>query len=130
MKKVLFVTAAIALAFSFASCKVETSKVTVSVVDLENNPINDREVYYTDMASIIIGTFAPDPNAPLMEDDGDSMSFGRTNAQGTVTFSFDLGVENLDYYFFVLDEGTNQYLSETVHLKRGNNAEVEFKVNR
>ncbi|MBR5677570.1 MAG: hypothetical protein IKX20_05480 [Paludibacteraceae bacterium] len=131
MKKVLFIVAAcLTLALGFTSCKIETSEVTVSVTDMDGNPINNREVYYTDMASVIIAGLTPDPNTPVVGPDGEYLEFGRTNAQGTVTFVFYLGVENLDYYFYVLDEGSRQWKDATVHLKRGKNAEVSFKLNK
>ena len=130
MKKILFFASAILLAFTFASCEVDTSKVTVTVTDLNGEPINNRNVYYTDLASVIIGVAMPDPAAPLEDDNENHLRYGSTNAQGTVTFTYSLAVNSLDYYYFVYDEGSNEWLSKSVHLKKGYNKEIAFQVNK
>ena len=129
MKKVLFALAALVMAFSFTGCKEGTAKVIVSVTDLENQPIEGRKVYYTDLASVIIGAVLPDPNAPLEEDNEEHLSYGKTNAQGTVTFEYSL-IGDLIYYFYVYDEGSNQWKDDQVTLKKGYVKEINFKVNK
>ena len=123
------------LGLLFASCTVETSKVTVTVTDLKDNPIANRKVFYTDMASNIIGAIIVDPNAPFKTEEEAAkdaeLSYGSTNAQGTVTFKFDLGVKKLTYYFYVLDEGSNQWSSKAIEVKRGSDYDdIVFKVNK
>ena len=130
MKKVLFAISAVLLALTLASCEVDTSKVTVTVTDLEGNAIADRNVFYTDLASVIIGIAMPDPDAPLKEDNDDHLRYGSTNANGTVTFHYTLAVSSLVYYFFVYDEGSNEWLEQSVKLKKGYNSEITFQVNK
>jgi len=131
MKKILLVVAAcMTIAMGFTSCKVETSEVTVNVTDRDGFPIANREVYYTDMASVIVSGLTPDPSTPITGSDGEELAYGKTDAFGTVTFRFDLAVENLDYYFYVFDEGSRQWRDKTVHLRRGKNAEITFEVNQ
>ena len=128
MKKMMFfAVAALTMVFFFGSCKVETSKVTVSVVDESGEPVPNRYVFYTDMASAITGTVLPDPTDLMGLD---SWEYGQTNAQGVVTFSFDLAVSKLTYYFYVLDAGSNQWKNKEITLKKGENADIEFVVNR
>lgn len=129
MKKLLFFAASI-LVLALAGCKVETSKVTVSVRDTNGNPIEGRRVYYDDLASSILDILAPDPEAPLTGSDERNLEFGVTNAQGVVTFSFNMSISNLNYYFYVFDKGSNQWHEKSLLVKRGYNSEVEFEVNK
>ena len=130
MKKTIFFLAAIFVALSFASCEVDTSKVTVTVTDMNGNPIADRNIYYTDLASVIIGVALPDPDAPLKDENDNELPHGTTNAQGVVTFTYSLAVSNLHYFFYVYDDGANQWLEKSLKLKRGYNSEIAFQVNK
>ncbi|MBQ3673833.1 MAG: hypothetical protein II928_05105 [Paludibacteraceae bacterium] len=129
MKKVLFVLAAcLTIALGFTSCNSGIAKVTVEVKDFDNNPIADRKVYYTDLASVIIGIALPDPNAPIKENNDDHLCYGTTGPQGTVTFEYNIWGD-LIYYFYVYDEGANQWREQHVTLKKGYVKELSFQIN-
>ena len=129
MKKVLFVLAAcLTIALGFTSCNSGIAKVTVEVKDFDNNPIADRKVYYTDLASVIIGIALPDPNAPIEENNDDHLCYGTTGPQGTVTFEYNIWGD-LIYYFYVYDEGANQWREQHVTLKKGYVKELSFQIN-
>ena len=129
MKKVLFVLAAcLTIAFGFTSCNSGVAKVTVEVKDFDNNPIEGRKVYYTDLASVIIEGVLPDPNAPLEEDNDAHLRYGTTGPQGTVTFEYNIWGDLL-YFFYVYDEGSNQWREQHVTLKKGYVKELSFQVN-
>lgn len=128
MKKTLFILTAM-LAVVFTSCEVKTSEVTVSVVDTEGNPMNNREVLYTDMASLILDAALPSPES-LVTGIPEGWEYATTNAQGIVTLKIDLGVKKLTYYFEVFDYGSNKWVENKLELKKGENAEVEFVVNK
>ena len=130
MKKLMIALAALVMVgMSFTGCKVERSEVTVSVYDKEDNPIADRYVLYTDMASAIIDAVAPSPES-LVSGIPDGWSGGQTNKQGYVTFKFDLAVSKLAYYFYVYDDGSKQWEDKTITIERGKNAEITFVVNK
>ena len=129
MKKVLFVLAAcLTLTLGFTSCNIkEGVKITISVVDANDKPVADREVYYTEDVSLWSSVVAPSPDAPLRDDDIDDLPFYSTNAQGIVE---DVILPNLNYYYFVLDKGTNKYQAQSVKGKDGEKKELTFKVNK
>lgn len=126
-KAILLCLAAVALMFTFQSCKVETSKVTVYVEDQLGMPVANRYVLYTDLASTIIDTAIPDPTDPLGVD---GYSYAQTNTAGYVTINIELAVKSLKYYFYVYDDGSKEWKEQSITLKRGENAELEFVVNR
>lgn len=129
MKKVLFVLAAcLTLSLIFTSCNIkEGVKVTISVVDSNDKPVADREIYYTEDVSLWSSVVAPSPDAPLRDDDIDDLPYYSTNAQGIVE---DVILPNLNYYYFVLDKGTNKYQTQSAKGKDGEKIELTFKVNK
>lgn len=130
MKKASFILAALLAAFTFASCTVDTSKVKVTVVDQDNQPVADRKVYYTDLASAIISAALPDPTEPLRNDEGVELEHRTTNASGQTTFTFSLGVSSLTYYFYVPDEGADTWVLKSLKVKRGDTQELTIEVNK
>ncbi len=130
MKKLTFIASALLMVLCFASCEVDTSKVTVTVVDQENNPVADRKVYNIDMASAIIAAALPSPEQPLMDSDGTELDHRTTNAQGTTTFTFSLATKNLIYYFYVPDEGADTWVVKSLKVERGAEQEITIEVNK
>ena len=126
MKKILFVLVAM-LTMVFTGCKVENSKVTVSVQDTEGAPVKDCPVIYADYASIGVNFFLPSPD-PTDEDN--VWEYLETNAQGIVTKNILLAVPKLKYCFAVYDRGSNEWITKDVELVRGTNEEIEFVVNK
>ena len=128
MKKTLFILTAL-LAVVFTGCKVETSEVTVSVVDTEGNPMANRDILYTDLASVILDATLPSPES-LLTGIPEGWEYASTNAQGVVTIKIDMSVSKLTYYFEVFDYGSNKWVEEKLKLKKGEKAEVNFVVNK
>ena len=128
MKKVLFALVAM-VALVFSGCKVETSKVTVSVQDTNDFPVVNRYVCYTDVASAVFDFAVPSPES-LVTGIPDGWAYAQTNAQGTVTISLDLAVNSLKYYFAVFDDGAKTFVTKEVTIKRGQNEEINFVVNK
>ncbi len=128
MKKTLFILTAI-LAVAFTSCDVKTSEVTITVADAEGNPVNNRLVLYTDMATLIVDAVLPSPEE-IITGVPEGWSYATTNAQGKVVVKLDMGVNKLTYYFEVFDQGTNKWEKQEITLKKGENAEINFTVNK
>ena len=128
MKKILLVLAAM-FTLVFTGCKVENSKVTVSVKDTAGNPVANRLVYYADYPSIIIGELLPSPEQ-LITNIKDYGEYAETNPQGTVTLNIPLAVSKLKYCFAVEDQGSYEWITKDVELVRGVNEEIEFVVNK
>ena len=128
MKKILLALAAM-LTLVFTGCKVENSKITVSVEDTAGNPVANRSVFYADYASIIIGAALPSPEQ-LITDIEDCWEYAETNAQGTVTLTIPLGVSKIKYRFIVYDAGSNEWKYEDREIRRGVNDEIKFVVNK
>lgn len=126
-KSILFCLAAAALMFTFQACSVKTSKVTVSVYDTAHEPVANRYVLYTDLATSIFDIAIPDPTDPLGVE---GYEYAQTNAQGIVTINIDLAVKSLKYYFYVYDEGSKQWKDQTVTVKKGDDIDIEFEVNK
>lgn len=126
MKKLAFVLVAL-LTLAFTGCKVETSKVLVSVEDRVGDPIADRYVFYVDWATYILDGLLPaDPLSGI----SDVWEVAQTDKTGTVTLSIPLGVSKLKYEFAVFDNGTGKWVEKTVELHRGVNEVIEFVVNK
>lgn len=128
MKKVLLVLTAM-LTLVFTGCKIENSNVTVSVEDTEGYPVANRGIFYSDLASIIIGELVPSPEE-LATGVSDVWEYAVTNRQGTVVIRIPLGVSKMKYEFLVWDEGAQQWITKEVELHRGENEEIRFVVNR
>ena len=128
MKKLTFVLVAL-LTLAFTGCKVETSKVTVSVTDKAGAPLADRYVFYADVVSAAIEELAPSPES-LLTDTSDAWDAVSTNAQGTVEFNINLGVSKMSYYFMTYDYGKLNWEIKTVELHRGKNADIVLEINK
>jgi len=128
MKKLTFVLVAL-LTLAFTGCKVETSKVTVSVTDKAGAPLADRYVFYADAVSVILDAAMPSPEE-LITDTSDAWEVASTNAQGVVELSINLGVNKLSYCFMTYDYGKLDWEMQTVELHRGKNADVVLKINK
>ena len=128
MKKILFVMVAM-LTMVFTGCKIENSKVTVSVKDTAGVPVNNCPVIYADYASIIIGAVIPSPEQ-LITDTEDCWEYASTNAQGYVNVNILLAFPKVKYCFAVYDRGSNEWITKDVELVRGTNEEIEFVVNK
>jgi hypothetical protein len=128
MKKLTFVLVAL-LTLAFTGCKVETSKVTVSVTDKAGAPLADRYVFYADVVSVALEELAPSPES-LITDTSDAWDAVSTNAQGTVEFNINLGVSKLSYYFMTYDYGKLNWEIKTVELHRGKNADIVLEINK
>ncbi len=126
MKKVFFALVAL-LAIGLTGCKFDNAKLTISVTDTAGNPVANREVFYTDEVSSILSIALPSPDVLAGEDEWDYVV---TNSQGTVKLDILLGVSKLDYYFVVYDEGARTWQDTLVTLRRGNNEEISFVVNK
>jgi len=126
MKKILLVLAAM-FTLVFTGCKVENSKVTVSVKDTAGAPVNNCPVFYADYASIGLNFFLPSPD-PTDEDN--IWEYAETNAQGVVTLNIPLAVPKLKYCFAVYDKGSNEWKTQDRELVRGVNEDIEFEVNK
>ena len=129
MKKLFFALLSV-LAIAFTSCKVDDATVTVSVKDTAGNPVANRAVFYTDQASLILGSVLPPSPTELLLLDDESWEYVETNKQGTVTFKVLLAAAKTEFYFLVYDEGSNQWIEKDVILQRGVNDEIEFEVNK
>ena len=133
MKKFLLIIAAImTVTFGFTSCEIEKSEITVNVKNMDGNPVAERRVYWSDLAEDLVGTFAPDPDEPLKSDEQKEkeLKYVVTNDKGTCVFEYTMAVKSMPMYFYVFDEGSRQWKSEYLNLKRGENATIEFKVNK
>lgn len=128
MKKILLVLAAM-FTLVFTGCKVENSKVTVSVKDTVGEPVNKCPVFYADYASIIWDAVLPSPEQLITNID-DCWEYAETNTQGTVTLNIPLAVSKLKYCFAVYDQGSHEWITKDVELVRGVNEEIEFVVNK
>lgn len=128
MKKILLVLVAM-LTMVFTGCKVENSKVTVSVKDTAGAPVNNCPVIYADYASLIIGAVIPSPEQ-LVDDTEDCWEYAETNAQGIVNLNILLAVPKLKYCFAVYDKGSKEWITKDVDLVRGVNEDIEFEVNK
>ena len=128
MKKILFVLVAM-LTLVFTGCKIESSKVTVSVKDTVGAPVNNCPVIYADYATIVLDALVPSPEQ-LITNTEDCWEYASTNAQGTVTVDIILGVSSMKYRFGAYDSGKNDWVWKDVNLKRGVNDEVEIVVNK
>ena len=128
MKKVIFVLVAL-LTLVFTGCKVETSKVTVSVEDKLGTPLANRYVFYIDYATYILSEAFPSPEE-LATGVSEDWEVAKTNAYGTVELEIRLGVSKLQYCFVTYDMGTMKWVEKDVELKRGQNADIEFVVNQ
>lgn len=129
MKKLFFALLSV-LAIAFTSCKLDDATVTVSVKDKLGDPVANRAVFYTDQASLILGSVLPPSPTELLLLDDESWEYVETNKQGTVTFKILMGVAKAQFYFLVFDEGSNQWEQKEVTLQRGLNEEIEFEVNK
>ena len=128
MKKLAFALVAM-LALVFTGCKTETSEITVYVEDASEMPVAQRQVFYADWASLIIGEVLPSPEE-LATDINDSWEYAETNKDGKVVIPISLSVAKLKYQFMVFDLGVNKWVEETRELHRGVNDEIVFKVNK
>ncbi|MBR3647425.1 MAG: carboxypeptidase regulatory-like domain-containing protein [Paludibacteraceae bacterium] len=130
MKKVFFVFLSV-LAIVLTSCKFENANVTVSVRDTEGAPVANRQVFYTDQASLILSVaLPPSPEELLGIEETSAWEHVETNAQGTVSFQVMMGVAKLKYYFIVFDNGSKQWVQKEVTLQRGQNEQIDFEVNK
>jgi hypothetical protein len=128
MKKVLFILAAcLSIALCFTSCKLEIAKLTIEVEGRDHAPIGNRSIYYTTEANVYADLIAPAPDAPLRDNDITDLPSWSTNAYGMVTENI---IANLTYAFFVKDEGSNSWKSQTVKLKEGEDKTITFTVNK
>ncbi|MBR4564861.1 MAG: hypothetical protein IKO26_10470 [Paludibacteraceae bacterium] len=129
MKKFFFACLAV-MTIAFTSCKLDDATVIVTVKDKTGEPVANREIFYTDEASLVIGAVLPPSPTELIGLDDESWAYVETNKQGTVTFKVLMGVASLKHYFIVFDEGSKEWVEKTVTLQRGLNEEIEFEVNK
>lgn len=130
MKKVLFALLAV-IAIAFTSCKIENAKVTLTVQDTAGAPVANRNVFYIDKASYILGAVLPPTPTELITGlDESGWEYVQTNQAGTVTFNVPMAVAHANYYFEVFDEGSNQWVEKEITLVRGQNELIEFTVNK
>lgn len=130
MKKVLFALAALVMAVCFTSCEVDTAKVTVTVVNEDGEPVSGRKVYAVDLITAISESALPSPLDPLVDEDGEEYNYRTTGANGTTTFTFTLATRSLTYYFYVPDEGSNDWELKTLKVERGGKQELHIEVNK
>jgi hypothetical protein len=126
MKKLAFALVAM-LALVFTGCKTETSEITVYVEDASELPVAQRQVFYADWASLIIGEVLPSPEE-LISGGSDVWDVAITNQLGVATIKIPLSVGSMRYQFMVYDYGTRGWKEQTVNLQRGKNEELTFKV--
>ena len=129
MKKVFFALLSV-LAIAFTSCKFDNANVTVSVKDKDGDPVADREVFYTDKASMIIGALLPPSPEELIGLDDGSWEYRTTNKSGIANLKIMMGVASAKYFFLVYDKETRGWKDKEVTLKRGENQDIEFVVNQ
>ena len=127
MKKVIFALFAV-MAFAFTSCQNEAT-FTVSVKDTEGDPVADRYVFFKDKASMIADfVLPPTPEELLGAESG--WSYVITNRAGVVDVTFNIGFSKATYYFYVFDNGSQQWKEKEVVLVKGQNEPIDFVVNR
>ncbi len=128
MKKLSLVLVAL-LTLVFTGCKTETSKVTIIVEDTAGLPVANRYVLYTDAASYIVESILPSPES-VVTDVEECWEIAQTNTAGKVELNIELSVSKLHYYFEVPDFGSNKWIEKDVELRRGQNDEIKFVVNK